>query len=162
MISCVKLFTNIPCYVVLSFLLSLSTISANSQVTVYPMQDFNFGTFYQGNTGGTVDISTNGTRSATGDVVLMNIGFSHSQAIFEIEAPQSSIVTISKGPDVILYGSNGGSITLKLGNTDPEFPHIIATPRTQVKLGGTLIIGDKTSSPPGNYTGSFSITFHQE
>ncbi|MFD2163288.1 DUF4402 domain-containing protein [Paradesertivirga mongoliensis] len=148
-----------------TFLLAFLSFPAKSQMTVYPVQDFNFGTFYQGSSGGSVEITPSGSRSASGDIVLMNMGVSYSQAIFEIEAPSGTLVSVSMSPDVTLSGSNGGSITLKLGSLEPEFPLITAVSppgRTQVKIGGALIVGNRNDSPAGNYTGSFSITFHQE
>ena len=148
-----------------AFILTFLSFSAKSQMIAYPVQDFNFGTFYQGTSGGSVEITPSGARSASGDIVLMNMGVSYSQAIFEIEAPGGTLVSVSMSPDVILSGSNGGSITLKLGSLEPEFPLItsVSPPgRTQVRIGGALVVGNRNDSPAGHYTGSFSITFHQE
>ena len=153
------------CGLVLFSLLILLSLSAKSQLTIYPIQNFNFGSFYQGSSGGTVDISAGGTRSASGDIILINSGFSYSQAVFEIEAPEGSIISIVQGADITLSGSNGGTITLQVGNSDPASPFVttaIVPARTLVQIGGKLLIGSSSTSPPGNYNGSFSITFHQE
>ena len=139
--------------------------AAWSQMLVYPVQSFNFGSFYQGMDGGTVDISAQGSRSATGGIVLINSGASYSQAIFEIDAAEGSIISVLIGPDIILSGSNGGSMTLRLSNSDPVSPFVttaVSPARTVVRIGASLIIGNSSASPPGNYSGSFSITFHQE
>lgn len=149
----------------LFFFLFLSFTTVYAQITVYPIQDFNFGTFSQGNTGGMVEISTAGIRTSTGDVILVNSGSIVSQAIFEVEAPEGIIISLTNGPDVTLSGSNGGSMTLRLNQTDPVSPfNTIAVPpdRTRIHLSGSLIVGDRTMSPPGSYQGTFSITFHQE
>jgi hypothetical protein len=132
---------------------------------VYTIQNLAFGAFYHGNTGGTVMIASDGSRSATGDIVLLNLGISYFNAIFEIEAPPGSIVSILNGPDATLSGSNGGSMTLSIGSSTPATPFITTLQppsRTQVNIGGTLTIGNNAASPPGSYTGTFYITFNHE
>jgi hypothetical protein len=136
---------------------------ASSQITIYPVQNFSFGTFYQGN-GGTVNISAAGERSATGDIILMNTSAPGSQAIFDIQAPAGSIISLST-PDATLTGSNGGTMTLHISNTDPASPfNTTAVPPnlTRIQVAGILSSGNRTSSPPGVYQGSFSITFNQQ
>lgn len=145
-------------------LICIST-AASSQMLIYPVQNFNFGSFYQGANGGTVELTTDGSRTASGGVVLIHTGGSYSQSIFEIEVPEGSVISILNGPDIILQGSRGGSLTLSLSNSDPISPFITsAVPplRTTVRIGAILSIGSLPASPPGNYSGSFSITFHQE
>lgn len=139
--------------------------AASSQMLIYPVQGFNFGSFYQGVDGGTVNLSAQGARSATGGIVLINSGASYSQAIFEIDAAKGSILSILNGPDITLSGSKGGSIILRLSNSDPASPFVttaVPPARTVVRIGASLIIGNSSASPPGNYSGSFSITFNQE
>lgn len=146
-------------------ILLLSCVPAWSQVKVYPIQDFNFGTFYQGNSGGTVEISVNGTRTATGDIILMNTSFIDQQAIFDIEAPAGTAISFLSGPDAILTGSNGGSVTLRVLSTEPAAPFTttaVSPARTRFKVSGKLTIGNRITSPPGAYHGTFSITFNQE
>lgn len=154
-------------YIRLLVVLILLCVSgaASSQMLIYPIQGFNFGSFYQGVNGGTIDISADGSRTATGGIVLINSGVSYSQAIFEIDAAEGSILSILNGPDIILSGSKGGSITLRLSNSDPVSPFVttaVPPARTVVRIGASLIIGNSSASPPGNYSGTFSITFHQE
>ena len=52
------------------------------QVTV--LQNMAFGAFSQGATGGTVTVSTGGSRTATGDVVLLNLGYTFNAASFKL------------------------------------------------------------------------------
>lgn len=151
--------------VVLHSLLLLFCLSASAQVKVYPIQDFNFGTFYQGNSGGTVEITANGIRTATGDIILINNSFTDLQAIFDIEAPAGTVISFLNGPDAVLAGSNGGAIQLRIGATEPGIPFTttaVAPARTRFKVSGKLTIGNRMSSPPGSYHGTFSITFNQE
>lgn len=134
-------------------------------ISVYTIQNLSFSSFSHGNVGGSVIISSGGVRSVTGDIVGLNIGSPYYQAIFDIEAPQGSIISILNGPDVILTGSNGGSMSLRIGNSYPASPFstIVNPPqRTEVSVGGTLNVGNLSSSPPGSYTGTIYITFNQE
>ena len=134
-------------------------------VYVTPGQGMNFGAFFQGMTGGTVILYANGSRSATGDLVLANMGFSLSPAMFEIEAEPGTVITILNGPDVPLTGSNGGSITLHLDAANLTSPFIttaVPPARTPVLIGGTLIVGSPPANPSGSYSGTFSVTFIQQ
>lgn len=134
-------------------------------ISVYTVQNMSFGAFTDGVTGGTVIISTSGTRSVTGNVVPLNLGTSYFQSIFDIDAPIGSIISILNGSDATLTGSNGGSMSMSIGGSDPSSPFIIIVTqptRTQVSIGGTLTVGSTAANPPGNYNGTFYITFNQE
>ncbi|HTE29596.1 MAG TPA: DUF4402 domain-containing protein, partial [Chryseolinea sp.] len=64
-----------------------------------------------------------------------------------------------------LTGSNGGSMMLGIGSSDPASPFSIVNPspgRTSINIGGTLTVGNLVANPPGIYTGNFYITFNQE
>lgn len=129
---------------------------------VTKMQDISFGAFSRTGSG-TITISNTGIRSATGSVTLLSLGASYYQAIFAIEAPSGTVVTILNGPDVTLTGSNGGTATLQLGNSNPASPFATtATPpaTNPVGIGGTLTVSG--SSPPGTYSGTFSVTFNYQ
>ncbi|MEP7252850.1 MAG: DUF4402 domain-containing protein [Ginsengibacter sp.] len=131
-------------------------------ITVTTLQDIQFGYFTQGSAGGTVSISADGTRSVTGGVIPLNFGNNYFQAIFEIEAPLGSIISMASGQNAILNGSNGGSLSLQLDNSIPASPfHTAVTPpaKTQVNVGATLVVGNSSASPPGNYTGNVYVLF---
>lgn len=134
-------------------------------IYVFTVQQLKFGAFVQGASGGTVTISNSGARSATGTVVLLNQGGSFSQSIIDVEAVPGSLISITNGPDAILNGSNGGSMTMAIGDSDPPSPFTVLIPppgRTPVNIGGTLTVGNSGSSPPGTYTGVFYVTFNYE
>ena len=134
-------------------------------ISVFTVQDLSFGAFTQGTSGGTVIISNEGVRSVTGTVVALNFGVSYYQSIFDIDAPEGTIISIMNGPDVELTGSNGGTMNLELGPSSPASPFatVVQQPlRTQVSIGGTLTVGNSTAAPPGVYTGEFYVTFNQE
>jgi hypothetical protein len=139
--------------------------SLQDAVSVYAAQNMSFGAFSPGAAGGSVIISAEGTRSTTGTVNTYNMGVPFFQAIFEVEAPENSIISIMNGPDVTLTGSNGGSMSLKIGSSIPASPfNIQASPsgKTEVLMGGTLTVGTALSNPPGNYVGNFYVTFNQQ
>jgi len=135
------------------------------QVSVNTLQHLSFGAFSHGNAGGTIVIDPNGVRSSTGDVIPLNMGVPYFPAIFEVEAPSGTTISIVNGPDIQLTGSNGGTMTLHVGDADPASPLVsTATPPAQnlVRIGATLTVGGPAENPPGTYSGSFSITFIQE
>ena len=114
-----------------------------------------------------VQIDWQGNRSATGEVVLLNSD-SYYPAIFEIQLCQGRNVIITYAPTATLTGSNGGSLILNIGptekggsgasfqvSTDCNFV-------TRLRVGGTLVVGNNSANPGGNYTGNFSITFNQQ
>lgn len=134
-------------------------------VTVNLSQNLSFGAFYHGAGGGTVIIYPDGSRSATGDVVLLSMGYSFSTGLYDVVANPGTLVSILNGPNATLTGSGGGSMTLQIGNTDPVSPFIITTippASTQLSIGGTLIVGTPIANPPGDYSGTFDVTFVQE
>lgn len=130
---------------------------------VFTTQNLAFGAFYHGNTGGTIMVSNDGSRSVTGDVVALNLGIQYFNAIFEVEAPPGSIISILNGPDATLTGSNGGSMSLNIGSSFPGTPFTttVSPPtRTQITVGGTLTVGNSAATPPGTYSGTFYVTFN--
>lgn len=134
-------------------------------ISVYTIQNLSFGAFSRGNNGGTIALSNTGARTATGDLILLSLGIQYFYAIFDVESPPNNIISILNGPPAILNGSNGGTITLNIGASNPTSPFInYATPpnRTQVNVGGTLVVGSLASAPPGSYNGVFYLTFNQE
>jgi hypothetical protein len=136
-------------------------------ITIYvnPAQGLIFGAFYQGVSGGTVIVNYDGSRSVTGSLVQAGLGYPFSPAIFEIDANKGTAVSIMNGPDVTLSGSNGGTIHLHIGtaSTGANFVTSVVSPsRTQVRIGGTLTVGNALANPSGNYSGTFSVTFIQQ
>jgi len=134
-------------------------------VTVNLSQNLSFGAFYHGDLGGTVIIYSDGSRSSTGDIVLLTMGYTFSTGLYDIVANPGTLISILNGPDAILTGSNGGSMILHLGETSPASPFIITTTppaSTQLRIGGTLMVGNSLMNPPGNYGGTFDVTLVQE
>ena len=128
-------------------------------------QYLRFGAFYHGAVGGTVIIDPSGSRSATGDIVLLGLGFPFSPALFEVHAHPGTVISILNSPDVTLLGTPSGSMILHIGASIPASPFVstvqfnVAIP---LYIGGTLTVGNSVSNPPGSYSGTFEITLVQE
>lgn len=134
-------------------------------IYVNPAQGLIFGAFFQGIAGGSVILYPDGSRSVTGDIIQANLGIPFSPAIFEVEANRGTLISILNGPDVLLTGSNGGTMQLHIGTASTGSSFISSTQapaRTQVRIGGTLTVGNKLANPAGVYSGSFNVTFIQE
>ena len=90
-------------------------------ITVTPTQSLYFGTLCLASPssgGGTVTVDWQGSRSSTGDVVLLLTAPTHTPAIFEIKLCQGRNVVITYSPTSILTGTNGGFVTLNIGPTE--------------------------------------------
>lgn len=132
---------------------------------VTTFQDLNFGAFINGTTGGTVTVTPEGSRDKTGDIWLLNSGVGSYPAIFEVEALPGNIIHIYLPVMTTLTGPSSVSTQLRIDSSLPHSPFVntIDPPfRTQVRVGGTLMVGGSMETPPGNYYGTFTITFMQE
>jgi len=154
---------------IILFLLGPVKVYAQPQpprpIKLYNIQNLSFGAFYQGFSGGTVIVYANGTRSSTGDVHLLMLGFSFYPAVFQVDAYAGTIVTITNGSDAVLAGSNGGSMKLHLGDSYPVSPFITSVApsgRTTVSIGGILTVGNPGANPVGAFSGSFTVIFNQQ
>lgn len=133
-------------------------INATSQVLA-------FGAFYQGAGGGSVIIAPAGTRSSTGNIVLLNMGYTYSAALFELYAHPGTIISILNGPNSTLTGTPSGTMTMQVGSSSPSSPFVTNqnfNVAIKLYIGGTLTVGSSAANPPGSYTGTFYITLVQE
>lgn len=135
-------------------------------ITVNNSQPLAFGAFIPGVSGGTVTIAPDGsTRIATGTVILINLGYIYTPAMFYVRANPGTVISLLVGPPTIINGSNGGTLALQLDDTYPASPFVTQVPfqqQTTVLLGGTLTVGSIASNPPGSYSGTIDVTFVQE
>lgn len=129
------------------------------------VQNLSFGAFYQGPTGGTITIDPSGSRSATGDIIPLNLGYLYFPAMFEVHAHPGTVLSILNGPPTTLTGTPSGSMTMQVGASIPASPFVstvhfnIAIP---LYIGGILNVGSPAANPPGSYTGTFDITLVRE
>jgi hypothetical protein len=135
-----------------------------NQLQVFAVQQLSFGSFHTGSSGGTVEVDANGFRSATGTVVLAG-GTAH-QAIFDVRLIPGRLVHIQLGPQAQLLRVGGpGMMTMDIGPTDRGANFVTTGGHpfiNPVHVGGTLNVSDINANPPGEYEGSFTVTFIQE
>jgi hypothetical protein len=131
-------------------------------INVTVTTNLSFGAFYHGAVGGTITVNPNGSRLATGDVVLLILGYPFSAAVYRITGPPGTMVSLLNGPDVFLTGSRGGSLRLHIGSSDPASPFFTIPGPLLLNVGGTLTVRNTGLNPPGSYSGTFDITFVQE
>lgn len=135
-----------------------------NQLQVFAVQQLSFGAFHTGASGGTVMVSSTGSRSASGSVVLAG-GLAY-QAIFDVRLIPGRLVQIQLGPQAQLMRiGGGGMMTMDVGPTDKGTSFVTTGGHpfnNPVNVGGTLHVGDILANPPGSYEGSFSVTFIQE
>lgn len=132
------------------------------KVEVNTARWLNFGAFTTGISGGTVVVNHLGNRTSTGDITLLNLGATHTSAMFDVTAIPGSVIQISAPVNVSLTGSNGGVIYLDIDSfsTGQVFIHTgNANTPTSVEVGGTLKVADPGANPSGRYNGTFTLTF---
>lgn len=156
-----------PLLVFLLFVISSVSVAQEPPprpiVVTVTAQQLTFGAFTHGAVGGTVTVTPTGLRSSTGDVILLGLGIPFYPTLYEIVANPGTVISILNGPDVVLPGSNGGSITLTIGNSDPPSPFVTTTPNPNLLyIGGTITIGNSAANPPGYYSGTYDVTFVRE
>ena len=141
------------------FLSSMVVLVQAQTIVVTNDQGLGFGSFSQtGDAGGTVAISNTGTRTATGDVVLISSSYFYS--IFTITSTSATPLTVTiDQPTAQLTDGNGNSISLQLGVSEPESPQVSSAETAEVHIGGTLTLGTRAQTPPGTYSGEVLITF---
>lgn len=122
--------------------------------------------------GGTVMVDYTGSRTSTGNIFLLNMGYPAEQAILEFHLCPGRSVKVVFDPLVQLYK---GSYTMNLAINRLRIGTTLLTTSGQsffsnkgcndthyIEVGGTLTVGNLLSNPPGEYLGSFSITLAQE
>ncbi|MEI6577510.1 MAG: DUF4402 domain-containing protein [Bacteroidota bacterium] len=140
-------------------------------ITAYPTQELNFGSFVlvnNGASGGSVTVDYQGSRTSSGDVYCLNVSPPATPAIFNIKLCQGRNVIITATPSTVTLSGSSGTLLLTIGATnkgplgssfqvDTDCDFI-----TQIRVGGTLTVGNSFANPAGNYSGSFSLTFNQQ
>ena len=132
-------------------------------ISVNVTQSLSFGSFYHGASGGSVIINSEGTRSQSGDVVLLNMTI-YTSALIEVIANQGTLISFLK-PSTALSDGNGHTLILQIADTNPASPFVTSASYpvpTQVSVGGVLSVANPVANPPGSYSGSFDIIFVQE
>ena len=131
-------------------------------MSVSALQGLNFGVFSPG-TGGTVTIDTWGVRTVSPGIISIG-SISYCPAVFEIDAEPGTLVRWMGTENNVLTNGSGGSMTLSIPSSSNSAVSTVRSygtlDRIRISIGGTLTVGATT--PPGNYTGEFFISFYQE
>lgn len=147
-----------PACMLLVALLAAATASAQ---TLTNTSGLSFGAFVAG-TGGTVTVATNGGRTKTGSVILVNQAAVAAAAQFTISGTPGATFTITLPADGTVFLSDGASGSMAL-NSFTSNPASTASAgvlsgggTATISVGATLTVTNAQSS--GNYSGSFNVT----
>lgn len=131
-------------------------------ITITKSADLTFGEFAVGSTGGTVVVTTGGTRTKTGDVVLSSVvdgtrgAFAvagEADATFSITAPDTGVLTHT---DTTTTMAVDFSHDLDGTSQDNPASGTLTAGAATIYLGGTLTAG--ASQKAGDYSGTATIT----
>lgn len=129
------------------------------RASIYTLSPFRFGAFYTGNLGGTVTLSYEGIRTATGNVVLLPLGIV-GPAVMEIRAPSNSMIHLHYEQRLHLKSSHGAFIAMLPGELSLGNP-FVSPPNAEsgftVSFGGVIELDGGQHNPPGEYSGSIHI-----
>lgn len=144
----------------LILLISMFKMVLSQPIVITNTQDLNFGIFCQSDDiGGTITVSNTGTRSSTGNVTLIGQTFSYAAFTITTDSTNQFSLQIDK-PAISLSGSNGGSMLLQIGTSNPEFPSLVLGSPAIVYIGGTLTLGTRLENPSGSYSGNYLLYFN--
>ncbi|VXC56042.1 DUF4402 domain-containing protein [Massilia sp. 9I] len=129
------------------------------QIVLTNTRGLDFGSFVA-NTGGTVVLSPTGVRSRTGGVVLLNSPGA-GQAGFNVGksnggATNKAVIISTPANGSVRLSSGANSMAVNTFVTNPASIASVPNGGTTLGVGATLTVAP--SQPPGNYTGTFSLT----
>lgn len=115
-----------------------------------------FGKFVAGS-GGTVAVSANGVRSASGGVMLVPSG-AGAAAQFAVSGDPNRTYSISLPADgTVALASGTNSMAVNTFTSSPSLTGTLSAGGTQtVSVGATLSVGSNQAT--GSYSGSFDVT----
>ena len=131
-------------------------------LTATELAELNFGKFSPETQGGSVLVTPDGVRSASGSVELS--GGSHNPASFFItgEGGATYSIILPTQPAVLTNASNTKTMVVSNWISFPSAGignGLLAQGSQEVKVGATLHVGSMAENPVGVYTGTYSITF---
>ncbi len=125
-------------------------------ITMNQLADWNFGEFFTGSGSGSVTITTSGTRSASGGVVLFNTAASDPHpASFEITGDTAASYSILF-PSSITLTVAGGTQTMTLDHFTKTGTGVLTNGKETIQVGATLNIGATQANGP--YSGTNFLT----
>lgn len=137
-----------------------------NRLQVYATQELAFGSFFTGASGGTVNITPEGNRTVTGTVTAL-ASSPGSPAVFDVRLTQGRMVHILFPESASLTRIGGGeSMTVTGFVSDKPGNNFVTTAAhpfvNAIKVGATLHVGNIAENLPGDYAGSFTVTFVRE
>lgn len=146
----------------LFFLLFAGSLMAQVPISISKDRDMNFSTIAASSGGGTVVLSTSGSRSATGGIILPTINGTVSAAQFTVTGEPGFTYEITLPTDLILYESGVGPAYM-IVNGFTRTPSAtgtlnLTTGTETVLVGATLNVSGAQTA--GSYTNDvgFQIT----
>jgi hypothetical protein len=138
---------------------SVSIGQEEHRVSITNLSDFNFGAFYPGKFGGSIEINKDGLRSSTGSVILLNSESNASAAVFEIKCPSNTLIHLVINSRIELRGESGETIICEL--LIPEQPHFVSPNNAETgflyRVGAKLNIQDASFESTGRYFGRITV-----
>ena len=129
-------------------------------ITIVKNHDLLFGQIVADAVGGTVSVSTNGTRTTSGPVLLAQSAVPYStvhQASFTVTGATNYVYTVSlPSAAVTLTGPGSATMSVTGLNSDPSGTGTLAGGTSSLNVGGTLNIAPNQAA--GAYSGSFAVT----
>jgi Domain of unknown function (DUF4402) len=146
-----------------------SQVGVVTPLSFIQTEELNFGQIFASTTNGTVVVAPNGTRTATGGIVL--VGNSHQPSEFAGMGTFNQRVQVSLGSNSIwIYGPGprmrvrtfviGSTPTAVLTVTPRVFRIAGPTGAFRFPVGATLEVG--ANQPAGTYTGTWTITLNYQ
>ena len=157
----------LPLFCVLLFLAFFepTVMKAQQPLQVIVVQDLSFGSFVVGANGGTITITPEGTRTTTGTIVPLAIS-TEAPAIFEVSKTGNSQkqvnIVFPASAYLIRSGGNERIVVNNFKSDKPSDSFLVSNVTQSVNVGATLTVQGLSSNPPGNYAGTFSVTFAYE
>lgn len=131
-------------------------------VTAVETNLLNFGKLVSDAAGGTIQITPQGERTASGSIILMDEIFSAGKFILS-GVPSSLVSIVLPQTPQKLYLTNGNhEITVdKFVSDVPAGGQIVrqSDGKAEVSIGATLYIENGLSNPAGFYTGTYEAVF---
>jgi hypothetical protein len=133
------------------------------------VENLDFGQVIRASTAGTVTITPNGTRTKTGNVILIGTGFqpakfagmgSNNQRVDISIGPASVFATGPGAPMRVRTFVMGSTPTAVLTTTPQRFRINSTTGIFTFPVGATLEVG--ANQTPGTYTGNWTITLNYQ
>ena len=142
--------------VALVFMMPVTTCADQALISIENIQNLSFGRFVAGN-GGSVTVSTDGSRSADGIVLIPSSQVTAAQftvrgdpnATYSIQLPGNDLVSLT-GTGIDMFINNFISTPSGVGG------QLEAGGSQALSVGGTLKVGRGQAA--GGYSGSFSVT----